>query len=474
MLAARPLQFLVSTTGCAGDIRRHMGSADYSYAFVLKALAPVLEQLGHVRPIALPESSLAFAAARAATEGFQPIHLALHPPQNAYYTPAVSTVLFPFWEFPRVPDRDFGHDTRQNWTRMCRGASLILSACRFTAEAIRRGGVACPVEVVPVPLPPEPFELPVWDGRFALSLDCRHLVLGGDPIESASTSSETPTAEIAPIWKRGLRAGYRRYVRRWLNDEAIERISKARKSILQLPEEPPPLLPVGRLEVSGLVYTSIFNFSDRRKNAEDLLSAFLIAFRDRPDVTLVLKLATSPAREFFELRELCYLYKSMGLRHRCRLVVVTDFLSDEQMLDLLRATTYYVNVSRAEGACLPLQQALAAGRPALAPDHTAMADYMDDRIGFVVAMHEEPTFWPHDPDQRLETFWRRLVWSDLHDQFHRSADLIAHDRIGYDTLAAAARARMSAYAARPVVADVLRAALGHLEDAPIGALDWAG
>jgi glycosyltransferase involved in cell wall biosynthesis len=473
MLADKPLQFLVSTTGCAGDIRRHMGSADYSYAFVLKALTPVLDQLGTWRLIGLPESSLAFAAHRAAAEGSRPIHLALHPPQNGYFTPAVPTVLFPFWEFPRIPDRDFGHDTRQNWSRMCRGASLILTACRFTAEAIRRAGINCPVEVVPVPLPPEPFALPAWDGRFTLSLDCRHLILGGDPSGLTLQSSVAPAADTTPFWKRGLRGGYRRYVRRWLNDEAIERISNVRKTILQLPEEPPPLLPVGRLDVSGLVYTSIFNFSDRRKNAEDLLSAFLIAFGDRPDVTLVLKLATSPAREFFELRELRALYESMGLRHRCRLVVITDFLSDAQMLDLLRATTYYVNVSRAEGACLPLQQALAAGRPALAPDHTALADYMDERLGFVIAMHEEPTFWPHDPDQRLETSWRRLVWSDLRDHFLRSADLVANDRDGYGTLAAAARARMSAYAARPVVVEALRSALGRLDDAPIGALDWA-
>ena len=44
--ACRQVAFLVSTTGCASDIRRHMGSADYSYAFVLEALKPVLEARG--------------------------------------------------------------------------------------------------------------------------------------------------------------------------------------------------------------------------------------------------------------------------------------------------------------------------------------------------------------------------------------------------------------------------------------------
>src|SRR5215213_6343649 len=148
----RPLAFLVSTTGCARDIRRHLGSADYSYAFVLKALEPVLEQLGTWARVDSPESSLIYRAERAWAEGFRPIHLSIQPPQQTYLTPAVPTVLFPFWEFPRIPDRDFGVDTRQNWLRIGNHADLIVTACRFTADAFRAAGVDCPVAVVPVPL----------------------------------------------------------------------------------------------------------------------------------------------------------------------------------------------------------------------------------------------------------------------------------------------------------------------------------
>ena len=75
MHANRPYAFLVSTTGCARDIRRHMGSADYSYVFVLEALKPVLERLGTWRVVDRPESQLAHAAARAEAEGFRPVHL---------------------------------------------------------------------------------------------------------------------------------------------------------------------------------------------------------------------------------------------------------------------------------------------------------------------------------------------------------------------------------------------------------------
>lgn len=472
---SRPFAFLVSTTGCAGDIRRHMGSADYSYAFVLKALAPALERLGRWTLVPVPESSLAYAAAQASAEGFRPVHLALHPLQNVYHTPAVPTVVFPFWEFPRIPDRDFGFDTRQNWPRMSRPADLILTACQFGADAFRDAEVGCPVAVMPVPLPDSQFELPAWDADFEWTITCRHFVWGAQEAP-ARRADHGGTASaglgIAGRVKTALREHYRKYVRPYLSAEGIKQVQRVKRGILRQAPPPPPLLPATELKLGGLVYTSIFNQSDRRKNARDLLSAFLLAFRDRPDVTLVLKLATSATREFLEIQDLGHLYGEIAIDHACKVVVLTDFLTDEQMTQLMRATTYYVNTSRAEGACLPLQQALAGGRPALAPGHTAMADYMSDQVGFVLESHPEPTFWPHDPEHRFETTWHRLVWSDLRDKFLASALLVEDDYATYRTMAATARQRMRAYASIDVVAETLRSALNGLPRHPLGAFSW--
>src|SRR5262249_1893312 len=155
-----------------------------------------------------------------------------------YLTPALPTILFPFWEFPEVPDRDFEHDTRQNWARLCRPAALIVTACRFTAEAFRRAGVRAPVEVVPVPLPPEPFDTPDWDPAHSWTIECRHFVWGGDRAESPSPAAEggepMGRSRGASGIKHALRERYRRHIRPWLSDEAIERISDAQKAILGL------------------------------------------------------------------------------------------------------------------------------------------------------------------------------------------------------------------------------------------------
>jgi hypothetical protein len=221
-----------------------------------------------------------------------------------------------------------------------------------------------------------------------------------------------------------------------------------------------------------LVYTSVFNLGDERKNPHDLVTAFLLAFRHRPDVTLVLKLATTPETELHyveKIRQQCLGY---GIDHYCRIVVITDYLSDDQLLDLFRVTTFYVNTSRAEGACLPLQQALACGRPAIAPAHTAMADYMDDRVGFVVDSHPEPTHWPHEPQKQIKTSWQRLVWPSLHDQYVRSAELATSDLAGYAAMGERAVARMKNHASLDVATKAFGRAVDKLAGVPLGALGW--
>lgn len=474
----RPFEFLVATTGAARDIRGNMGNADYSYSFVFKAFTPVLEKLGRWTLVDRPESSLLHHAERASSEGFRPVQLAVQPPHACYFTPSVPTIVLPFWEFPEIPDRDFEHDTRQNWKRMLAHADLILSACRFTADAFRRALPESAVEVVPVPIAPSMFAVEPWDPSRTWTLACRHTRLG-EPRPAGPSNPPSPPRGSLPrrATRRALlhaRDAYKKRIMPWLSADAAERLFQAKNRLLRRVDEGPPLLPREPLTLGGLVYTSVFNLGDRRKNIDDLLSAFILAFRDRPDVTLVLKLATNPAREFHEMKELRNRHRRLGLEHQCSIVVITDFLSDDQMTGLMSATTYYLNTSRAEGSCLPLQEAMAAGRPVLAPRHTAMDDYIDDEAAFVLPSHPEPTYFPHDPEPRFETSWHRLVWSELHDRLRQSADVAAHDRTSYDRLASAARLRMDERYSRDAVTASLARALGRLEPrASLDRLAWA-
>ena len=473
--------FLVSSPSRVGDLPHKLGLADYSYGFVVKSLAPVLERLGYWRQVIAPESCLVYAAAQAIEEGFRPIHLAVTPAQSAYLTPAVPTILFPFWEFPRIPDRDFGWDTRQNWARIGGRASLIVTACQMTAQSFRQAGVGCPVEVVPVPIADSAFRVPSWSPDFTWQTTCRYMSWGGPPVDPGERPAAFPSLPPGKrtAWVARGKDRYDRYIRPWLSLQAQQWLWQSKEATLKALRsrkttavERLPRLQPARLELSGLVYTTVFNLADQRKNPHDMLTAFLLAFKDRPDVTLVLKLATTPDTELHHVEYLRNLCSGFGIEHLCRVIVITDYLSDDDLLELFRATTFYVNTSRAEGACLPLQQALACSRPGIAPAHTAMADYMDDRVGFVIASQPEPTHWPHDPQRRIETNWHRLDWSSLHDQFLRSAELAGADQRRYEAMAASGHERMKNYASVNVLTNAFRRVVDQLGEVPLGALGW--
>lgn len=139
-------------------------------------------------------------------------------------------------------------------------------------------------------------------------------------------------------------------------------------------------------------------------------------------------------------------YRQVKIRHACRFVVVSDYLSDQQMVDVVRGSTFYLNASRAEGACLPLQDFLASGRPAVAPGHTAMQDYFDSDVGFVVQSSQEPTSWPRDPEKSIATRWARIDWSSLQENLGRAYALATDGPGPYQRMADAGRQRMATYA----------------------------
>jgi glycosyltransferase involved in cell wall biosynthesis len=149
----------------------------------------------------------------------------------------------------------------------------------------------------------------------------------------------------------------------------------------------------------------------------------------------------------------------MLIPHRCKVAFVGALLSDEQMVELARGTTFYLNTSRAEGSCLPVQNFLAAGRPCVAPAHTGLADSVNADNSLVVASHPEPICFPQDPQLRLQTTWHRLVWQSLHDQLRVAYRIARQEPARYEAMAGHAREHMRDLATPPRVWPLLEAAL---------------
>jgi hypothetical protein len=288
--------------------------------------------------------------------------------------------------------------------------------------------------------------MPMWTPGQRVSVDC--------PCYVAPASG---TGAPSPI-SRGRRL-YRQRVRGRLPQPYAEALGGIARALAPAPVH---CAVTATLDLSGIVYASVFNPFDQRKNWPDLLTAFLLALGDCEDAMLVLKLALPRSRAAAGVNLVLDFHRRLGLRHRCRVVLVSEYLTDAQMAALVRGTAIYLNASRAEGACLPLQDFLAAARPAVAPRHTAIADVFGDHAGFVVASHPEPTSWPQDPDGRCTTTWHRLVWTSLRDRIRESYDVAKERPRQYESLAAGARARMDAWAGAEPVWTRLSAALDSI------------
>ncbi len=196
------------------------------------------------------------------------------------------------------------------------------------------------------------------------------------------------------------------------------------------------------LRLSGVVYTSVFNPGDGRKNWIDLVTAFCYAHRSNANTTLILKMVTNDPDSYMGTLRLLL---TQLAPFNCRIVAIRGFLPTQEYKKLMAATTYYVNTSHCEGLCLPLMEFLCCGIPAVAPDHTAMADYINTRMAFPVESSIEQNVWPEDTRDLFRTLRYRINWESLRDGFLASYRVATEDTERYRRMSEAAHQELGEY-----------------------------
>ncbi len=169
--------------------------------------------------------------------------------------------------------------------------------------------------------------------------------------------------------------------------------------------------------LEGCIYTAILNPYDLRKNWRDMVVAFCWAFKEVSDATLLIKLTASHVVTFAD--ELVMHLKGVA-PFKCRVVAIHAFLDNKSYLELLSASTYYVNTSYGEGQSIPLTEAMSCGIPAVSSNHTAMQEYVFDHSAFIFKSNPEVTYWQHDPRKALRCLRYRPDWLSLVDAYKRS------------------------------------------------------
>ena len=387
-----------------GNILESLGKPEYSYYFVLKEFRPVLARLGRVVEVTRPDEEVDQLYGDCLARGEDCLFLSFSPPHRTVAHYACPTIPVFAWEFSTIPTESWQGEPRHDWRVVLGATGMAITHSSFTVKAVR--------EVMGTDFPITAIAAPVWD-RFA--------------------------ARGAVLAKRAVVDHLRLQLRGLLIDSRIIDLQPygplAHRAGTPLVLEGPP--GDHELLLEGVIYTSVFNPYDGRKNWTDMISAFCATFRDVFDATLVLKLTHHDITDALN-DILHHLYKNQPFR--CRIVLIHGYLADADYERLVEATRYVVNSSYGEGQCLPLMEFMSCGRPAIAPLNTAMADYIDHENAFIVDSTEELSAWPHDPRAAYRTLRYVTDWDSLCSAYRASYDVAKNDPERYR--------RMSAHAVR--------------------------
>ena len=491
------------------SISQSLGRPEYSYYFVLKAYRPVLESLGQVHVVSSAAEvdplyrQLQLAGQDCLFLSFAPPHKT----PTDLQCPVVCVIAWEYDSIPDDPrDDDTRHDWSR--LLASHGRAITLSSHTAQAIR-RTMGEDFPVLVLPTPLwegfagvrrqfPPAAVNPGAVLQIKGCIIDSRTLGLSADGLIAPAVDVQEPqpdavvTPEAAPlppltlrrrafITKHYLRESYRaaatptdhgplfllkHNLLLWYREAVRDLLPLAlRRQLFRLrspaPEPLPPAVIVEtppvvehpqaslpdtsatvQTEVSGVVYVSVFNPEDGRKNWHHLITAFCWAMRDVEDATLVLKMTQNELATYYV--HLITLLSQLS-PFACRVVVMHGYLEDEEFARLYGAASFYVNASRCEGLCLPLMEFMSCARPVIAPDHTAMHDYIDERVGFIVKSSREPTIWPDDVRILYRTLRHRPDWGSLKTAYENSYAMAKNDPVAYQAMALAANERMRDY-----------------------------
>jgi glycosyltransferase involved in cell wall biosynthesis len=397
-----------------GKVEQRLGESEYSYYFVLKEYRPVLERLGIVVAVGDPANEVDAIRRSAATHGEDCIFLFFAPPHQTLIDLECPTVPIFAWEFDTIPTDVWGGDARNDWRTTFNRLGRAITHSNFAVDTVKAEmGQDFPIVSIPAP---------VWDrfDEIYRKIPPRP-VCAGVEIGVVGTVVDTASPDFAP-------------------------------ALRQLPEPAGRDAPA-RFQLNGVIYTSIFNPRDGRKNWHDMLCGFCLAFRDCLDATLVFKLTHHDRALAFE-HMLETIYRLAPFR--CRVILILGYLDDADYEKLVGATSFTLNASAGEGQCLPLMEAMSAGKPAVAPRNTALIDYLTDENSFGIASSLEPWCWPHDPRQAYRTRRHRIDFASLMQAYRDSYQVAKTDPRRYACMSEQANRDLKAHCSQDIVEARLR------------------
>lgn len=172
-----------------------------------------------------------------------------------------------------------------------------------------------------------------------------------------------------------------------------------------------PKLNLNEVPSNYVKFLFIGNFIPR-KNIEDLLLGFNVAFEGIQDVALIIKTwsqnndAAGKKHIAEALRHLNN--KAVGLVHKPKVTLITDILEEDQIKALIRTSDAYVSVSKGEGFDLPMMQAMSLEKLIVSDRFLAHSDYLNDQNSIHIKHSLTPCVDAHAPLYDSYQLWSRV------------------------------------------------------------------
>jgi glycosyltransferase involved in cell wall biosynthesis len=397
--------------------------SEYSYYFVLKWFLPALEKIGEVKIILDPLTEADKEYDLTVQSGRSCVLFSFAPPHQTLMPKRCPIVPLVAWEFERIPDHQWDDNPFTDWRIALKQAGMAITHSEFAKQAILRAMTPdFPVWSIPAP---------VWD-RFAARGLALHGPEGRNPgkgidihvrgtiLDSATRIPSSPQphrVEPKPRMSRQERrkSSVKKFMAKiagipWDPNGHAAMVARIQNQKVESEQ-------VHHIQAKGIIYTSILNSRDGRKNWGDIATAFVSAFQDVEDAVLIFKLnERDSALAYFNLERDLRRFTWM----KCRVIAFNGYLPDDDYQRFLDGIDYVVNASTGEGQCLPLMELMSMGTPAIAPDHTSMADYITPENAFILPSNKFLTGWPHDPRFIYSTTAFQVPWEELRKAYDRS------------------------------------------------------
>ena len=240
------------------SILANMGLPEYSYFFVLKKFRAVLCKFATVIEVKNPEIEVDIIYNECRTRGVPCLFFSFSPPHKTVTGLKCLTISVFAWEYPTIPTDTWGGDPRNDWRNVFRKHGCAITHSSFAVRAVQKAmGSNFPVWSIPAP---------VWDDYTKL-------------YRKEETSAQSKGFDLT---FKGSFIDFKGCDVPSVSEESRKDFIKQRSSSKKDKNV--------SLHLKGIIYTTVFNPNDGRKNWLDLLRGFIWAFRKLEDVTLILKI----------------------------------------------------------------------------------------------------------------------------------------------------------------------------------------